>query len=51
MTTVIFQSSTKNRILSLSRNFLFGPAKVRCHIEPLGGGWGGGGNNERLNII
>ena len=34
---------------TFTRHFLFGPAKVRCHIQPLGGGGGGGGNNERLN--
>ena len=49
MTTVNFQSNAGHRILSFSRNFLFGPAKVRCHIQPLGGGGGGGDNNERLN--
>ena len=27
---------TWHRILSLSRNFLFGPAKVSCQIQPLG---------------
>ena len=35
---------TGQRILSLSRDFHFGPAKVRCQIQPLGGDEGGEGN-------